>query len=121
MITPDIRKIVAQSQNETMRIVIYFEIEKFDIFIRLIQPPSDRFEPVYLAKSYRYGNSVELLEQYALAICLELYTVSDAVKFYKEFYRKYLKPIAQPNRDVPNVSKTVFHRELFVPIKPVVV
>lgn len=120
MITPDIRKVLKQSQNETMRIVIYFEFEKFDLFIRLIHPLSDRFETVYLTKSYRYAKESELLVQYALAICLELYTVSDAVKFYKEFYRKYLKPIAQPNREVPNVSKTVFHRELFVPIRPTI-
>lgn len=118
MITPDIRKILRQSQNETMKIVLSFEVTKSETSLKMITPLGDRFEPVRLLPSFKYANYSDKMEQFALAICLELYTVSDAIKYHKEFYKKHLKPVARPNFTFENVNKSFFHRELFVPIKP---
>lgn len=72
------------------------------------------------ALQFDWGNNLPGSKQLALAVCLELYEVSDAIKFHLDFHKHYIFPI--PNKHpfpshVP-VKREVFPVELYVPIIP---
>lgn len=87
--------------------------------LRLRMPGSDKFVHIDISKSLRYkchspefswGYDGEAPKQMALAICLELYPVSVALKLYKKFMFDHIVPIAQQTR--------LYMADLFVPINP---
>lgn len=118
MKTLDLRKINSPDSDK-MRIAIRVERKQDYNELKLLIPGDDKFRLVDIGKSLRYachapdfawGYSGDGPKQLALAICLELYSVSDAVRYHKRFAIEFLEDLDQRARLIVT--------ELVVPIKP---
>lgn len=96
MITPDLRKI---PNPDNMHIVVWCEVKDDEHIVKLIHPDRDKFKVLNIAKSLRYkthspvfgwGADSDSCKQTALAICLQLYPVSIALRYYKRFMHDFL-------------------------------
>jgi hypothetical protein len=132
MTTPDIRPFIRADKPETHKVVLMLSRLPGDmVTVRLMDTRNGKFKTreVKECKSLRYathattfdwGNNLGGSKQLALAVCLELYPVSVAIKYHLEFHKYFIFPIPRthPFPSHVNVKKSVFPVELYVPINP---
>ena len=116
MKTLDLRKL-NQPDKDSFRIAIRLERKQDYNELKIMHYGDDHFRVVDISKSLRYkchapdfswGYDGDGCYQLALAICLEVYSVSDALKCYKRFMYEYIRPIDQKAR--------LFISDLVVPV-----